>query len=514
MCEYAHAMGNSVGNFQDYWDVIENYDQLQGGFIWEWVDQGLLKTDEKGNQFWAYGGDYGPQNLRHDGNFCINGLVFPDRKPHPHFWEVKKVYQYISAKPVDLEKGVIEVKNKYHFTNLDQFKGYWTLSGDDRVLSEGELPRLKLAPQQAKEIRLGLPKLSPEPGVEYFLEVRFNAKDGHPLYSDGEEVAWDQFKLPNTSPAVGIEEKRIAMTRVDKSDKEIVVKGEDFSVRFDAKTGSLTSMVFKGKELLVSSPRPNFWRAPIDNDFGNQMPKRMGLWRDAGNRLMVNSVYFRQNSNRDCMIEIEATIPPTGSRYFMEYTVFGNGDIIVENRFVPGRSGLPDLPRFGMTLALKGEFDNMEWYGRGPHESYWDRKTSAAVGVYSGKAIDQYHPYIRPQENGNKTDVRWVALTNDEGTGLLAVGDPLLSVSAYPFLIEDFDPGDEKKFRHTSDLKVRDLITLNLDLKQMGVGGDTSWGAVVHEEYTLPTREYSYRIRLRPFSKDEYDPMKLSKMPF
>ncbi|MCP4725056.1 MAG: beta-galactosidase, partial [bacterium] len=264
---------------------------------------------------------------------------------------------------------------------------------------------------------------------------------------------------------------------------------------------------------ILSGPEPNFWRAPNDNDFGNDMPERQGIWKEAGNNRTIEKIDWRQDSNRDVHIEITAGLPGD-SKLFMEYSIVGSGDIIITSRFVPGKTDLPNLPRFGMKMTLPREFENMEWYGRGQHETYWDRKTGAKVGVYSGKVKDQYHPYVRPQENGNKTDVRWTALTNNRGIGVLAVGSELLSVSAHHFTIDDFDPGPEKLDRHTYDLKERDLVTLNIDHKQMGVGGDTSWGARPHPEYSLPAKEYVYKFRLRAFSINDNNPMQLSKYKF
>ena len=282
----------------------------------------------------------------------------------------------------------------------------------------------------------------------------------------------------------------------------------------DRQRGQLTSLVYEGVEVLRTGPAPNFWRAPTDNDYGNDMPQRLGVWRSAGPDRVVEDVSYRQNSDRDVVIDIVARLNPGGSRLATSYHVYGSGDIIVTQTLTLGRPGLPDLPRFGMTLTMPAEFDTMTWFGRGPHETYWDRKSGARVGVYRGNVIDQYTPYIRPQENGNKTDVRWVALTNRAGFRLLAVGMPVLDVSAYPFLNEDFDAGDAKRQRHTTDVKRRELVTLNLDYKQMGVGGDTSWGARTHPEYTLPAKEYHYRYRLRPFLPTDPPPMTLSKEKF
>jgi beta-galactosidase len=288
------------------------------------------------------------------------------------------------------------------------------------------------------------------------------------------------------------------------------IAGDRFEVGFDLSTGELDRLVYEGVSILASGLAPNFWRAPTDNDYGNDMPERLGLWRDAARSRRIEDVSWRQNSDRDVVVEVAASLPGD-SRLFTRYDVFGSADVIVELRFVPGRAGLPDLPRFGATLALREDFENVSWFGRGPHESYWDRKSGARVGLYRAKASELYHPYVRPQENGNRSDVRFVALENEASVGLLAVGLPLLDVTAWPFANEDFDEGPVKRGRHTTDVSKRDFVTVNLDYKQMGVGGDTSWGARTHPEYTLPAKEYSYRFRLRPFSRTDGGPAMLAK---
>jgi beta-galactosidase len=514
MCEYAHAMGNSVGNLQDYWDVIYKYKHLQGGFIWDWVDQGLYEKNENGEEFWAYGGDFAAEGELSDANFCINGLVFPDRKLHPHLWEVKKVYQYIQVKPIDLKQGRIEICNRYDFTNLNEFDILWIIMGDDEKITEGTLHPLDIAPHESAVISLPLPEIHPQPGVEYFFNMSFLTREATPIIAKGHEVAWEQFKLPYCKPAASVDFSKLAELNLSEKEGFAYIKGQNFAITIDKETGEITSFVYEGTEFIKSGPVPNFWRAPTDNDFGNGMPQRCRVWRGAGENKEVHNVEIKQINAQQIQIDIDATIPAGDSKYYTTYTIYGSGDLIIKNRFVPGSSNLPEIPRFGMTMILPAEFDKISWYGRGPHENYWDRKTGAAIGTYKGTVMEQYHPYIRPQENGNKTDVRWVALTNDKGMGLLAVGMPLLSISAHHFLNEDFDPGLKKQQRHTYHLKKRDLVTLNIDYKQMGVGGDDSWGARPHEEYTLPAKEYSYVFRLCPFSKKDGTPMELSKQEF
>jgi len=516
LCEYTHAMGNSVGNLQDYWDYFDKHRELQGGFIWDWVDQGLLKKNEEGEEFWAYGGDFGPPGTLSDKNFCINGLVFPDRKFHPHIWEVKKVYQYIKVKPLDLKAGKVKILNTYDFTDFNVFETKWTVMGDEDEVARGKLPRMDISPRHSQEVTLPLSKIEPEPGKEYFLKLSFTLSEQTSLLPKGHEVAWEQFQLPLSQPVPDIDRKKLPKLSLQKRERLIEIKGKNFTISFDESTGMLSSYVFENTEIIQCGPVPNFWRAPTDNDFGWDMPKRLKVWKEAGAGRRVVKFTANSVSSREIRVDVVSMIPAGDSEYFTSYRIFGSGDIIVTSRFVPGNTELPEMARFGMIMTLPVEFENIIWNGRGPHENYWDRKTGSPVGVYSGKVMDLYHPYIRPQENGNRTDVRWVALINDKGIGLLAVGRPLLSISAHHFIDEDFDPGLEKRQRHTFHLKKRDLVTLKLDYKQMGVGGDTSWGdrARPHPEYRLPVKEYSYSFRLRPFSEKEGTPMSLSKQKF
>ncbi len=501
LCEYAHAMGNSVGNLQDYWDLIYAHDQLQGGFIWDWVDQGLWKSGPNGERYWAYGGDFGPPGTASAGNFCINGLVFPDRTPHPSLWEVKKVYQPVSVRPVDLASGRIEVINRHDFLDLRHLDLHWSTTANGEPLASGVESGLAVAPHESAVVTLPLPSINPEPGVEYHVTASFRQRDATDLVPPGHEVAWDQMALPYRVPEQAVDASRVAKLWPTQTDDTYRVDGDTFSVTFSRSRGDIVSLTHGGTELIRTGPAPHFWRAPTDNDFGNDMPTRLGIWRDAGRDRRIDKVSIRQNSDRDVIVEVEATLPAGDSKFFTTYQVFGSGDILVSNRFEPEHLGLPDLPRLGMRMSLPAEFERIRWFGRGPHETYWDRKTGAALGLYEGTVIDQFHPYIRPQENGNKTDVRWLALTNAEGIGLLVEGMEPLNVNAQHFAMEDFDPGGPAKAqRHTIDVRRRDRVTLDIDHRHMGVGGDTSWGAVVHEQYRIPAREYAYTFRLRPFS--------------
>lgn len=501
LCEYAHAMGNSVGNLQDYWDAIETYDELQGGFIWDWVDQGLLETSADGEDYFAYGGDYPHGLVKNDSNFCINGLVQADRDLNPHIWEVKKVYQYIKIKPLDIENGELAIHNKYDFINLDQFEIRWNVMTNGEVISRGILPSMDVEPHQTKEFKLPNFKISKKPNTEYFLTVSAHTKNNTDLIELGHEVAWDQFALSQIRLTEMTEEEQFAPLIFSESDSLYLVESTKSSVSFSKTTGMMNLLNIGEAEILKRGLEPDFWRAPVDNDLGNGMPARSGVWHFAGTNQELQQLRVIKNESNVIIIEaIFHLLDANNSEYTTTYTLLDNGDVHVQNTFVP-QGNLPDLPRFGMSMVLNPAFDQFEWFGKGPFESYLDKNTGAKIDHYRGTVWDQYHPYVRPQEFGNKSEVRWASLTNEEGIGLIIIGDSLLNIRAMNLEQEDIDyfPRPSPN-RHTTDIKKKELVTLNIDHKQMGVGGDTSWGRRVHDEYTIPAKTYSYGFTIRPIN--------------
>jgi beta-galactosidase len=439
-----------------------------------------------------------------------DGLMLPDRTPHPHAFEVKKVYQYVKVEPIDWAEGRFRVTNRYDFLPLSGIQLRWTLEADGRVINQDLLPRLDLPPRSSGEVRIALPATDSD--AELFVTFSARTAAATPLMDAGFEVAWDQWAVPRRSPPpLRPVLASTHMLELTDTRAEAIVRGQNFSVTFDKAAGTMRSLVYGGVELIKSGPAPDFWRAPTDNDLGNKMPERLAMWRRAGPDRMISSVTADALSSTVVRVTVEAVLPAGDSPYTTRYTVHATGDIIVENVFMPGKPDLPELPRFGMKLTMPAAFATMTWFGRGPQESYWDRQTSAAVGPYSGLVAEQYHPYVRPQEFGNKTDVRWVALTNRDGIGLLAVGMPLISATATHVPVEIYDGARDGTQRHTTDMFARDLVVFNIDWTQMGVGGDTSWGAKTHAEYTLPSQPYSYTFRLRPFSMKDTSPGALSK---
>ena len=525
-CEYAHAMGNSVGNLQDYWDVIEKYDVLQGGFIWDWVDQGLLTTNQNGEEYWAYGGDFGPDTVPSDGNFCNNGLVNPDRAVKPHLLEVKKVYQYIGFKAVDLKNGSISIQNKYAFINLSEFDFVWEVIGDGLLIANGKLPEMNLAPGETKQVSIEY-SVEPQAGVEYFLTLKAKLKNKKGLLDAGTELAAEQFELPVFVSQPKVNTSKLAEVEMTEDDEKVVVNGEGFSIVFDKKGGIVSSFKNGETELLTSGPIPNFWRAPIDNDFGNNLHKRSRVWRKAGENRKVAKVETSKIGNSIVTVLFLFELTDENNEkiadYKSDYTIYGSGDVVVENHFKMTKDELPEIVRMGMNLVMPRSFDQMSWLGRGPQESYWDRKTAAFVGLYKGSVADQYWAYLRPQENGNKTDVRWMSITDANGNGLLFSGMPLLEVSAHHNIMEDFESPERTDGRqvegvpvvnrHTTDVKPRDLTSVNVDYKQMGVGGDNSWGAWTHDQYRLTEKEYSYSFRMKAISNGD-NAAELAKIKF
>ncbi|WNZ10032.1 glycoside hydrolase family 2 TIM barrel-domain containing protein [Streptomyces sp. 11x1] len=495
-----------------------------------WFDAATVKVGErkregfaKERSFFAYGGDWGDNP--NDGAFVADGIVTADRGHTGKAAEIKRVYQAIHATPatdaLTSASRAVTLTNEYLFTNLREFDGSWTLVADGRKIQQGRLTRTQLdvAPLSAKDITVPfrLPS-SPAPGTEYFLELSFTTRERTPWAKSGFEVARQQLPVDAGSPAV----TPVPLTAVPKltykdGPDEITVTGKGvkgspaFSVTIDRQSGTLTSYKAVGTRLLTSGPIPNFWRAPTDNDHGNGQHIRNQTWRDAGTNRKVTDVTVRPlGAGRAVEIKVTGTLPTTvESAYTTTYTVFGNGEIKVDNTLRPGAASLPYIPEVGTILHLPRRLDRLHYYGRGPEENHWDRNNGTDVGLYSGTVAEQWSGYIRPQENGNKTDVRWAALTDRDGEGLLIAGDSLLEVNASHFTPEDLSTG----LRHDYHLTPRDTVVLRVNHRQMGVGGDNSWGAHTHDEYKLfANRDYAYTYRLRPLT-DVHLATKLSRRP-
>jgi len=505
MCEYAHSMGNSTGNLKEYWEVIHKYKRLCGGFIWDWVDQGIKRRTKDGREYWAYGGDFGDEP--NDGNFCINGLVWPNREPQPAMWECKKIQQPVDVEAVDLAKGRIRIINKYDFTDLSILDILWELSEDGKIIQQGMLPKLRTPPGKKRVVTVPFTMPELKPGGEYWLTIRFKLSKDMIWAKKGHEVGWVQFKMPfEAPPRPIIKVKEMPTLQFEESESDIIIFGSDFKIFFNKKTGRISSFILKGLELIKKGPQLNVWRAPTDND----APRLARKWCEAGlDRLEheVKEVKVERLAPQLINVKVESLLKTSELqerfRCIYTYEIYGSGDVIVKTDVTP-LADLPPLPRIGLQLTIPGDFNIFTWYGRGPHENYCDRKEGAPVGVYSGTVDEQYVPYIMPQENGNKMDVRWVSLTDSSGFGLLAVGMPLMEVSAHHYTTEDLT-----RAKHTYELKRRKDITLNLDYKQSGLGGG-SCGPDTLPKYLVKPEHVCFSVRLRPLSPEE-SAMEISK---
>ena len=505
MCEYAHAMGNAIGNLQEYWDAIETYPRLIGGCIWDWVDQGLRKytgetaADGSKEWFFAYGGDYGDRP--NDNNFCCNGVVTPDRAVTAKLLEVKKVYQYIGFELGDVtdDSVTLDLTNKYCFTDLDAFGLRWQLLEDGKVLKKGKAKLPSTAPGQSARLTLPVPQPKLNPGAEYFLNVSLERKARTLYAKSGHEVASEQFELPYAvaeGPTLDTEGLP-ALTLAEAGDS-ITVTGENVKAVFSHSSGTLSSLVYNGIEVLVEGqgPKLNLFRAPVDND--NWL--RRDLHRAGLNDLSYTVEDVSVEQVTPGIVRVRCTVDcagrsDNGVKHTATFTVFGNGAIDVSNQVRPYGS-LSVLPKLGVSLVLPQGFETLTWLGRGPHESYVDRKRSADVGLYSGIVAEQYERYVRPQDNGNKTDVRWAALTRRKGQGLLVVTDGTYSISAHHNTAADYDEA-----RNIHRVVPRDEVYLCIDAAHTGLGG-ASCGPRPLNKYILNAEPMRFRYSLRPATKN------------
>jgi beta-galactosidase len=517
MCEYAHAMGNSTGNFQEYFDIIATSPHMQGGFIWDWVDQGLKATDDSGRDYWAYGGDIGGYQYTHDQNFCANGLITPDRKPHPGLYEVKKVYQDIlftrhsdeSQNPLNKEEiagqarndgMVITIENRFHYTDLKNYDFQWELLKNGGKITGGNLD-VSQTPLTKKDISIALPTITKEAGAEYFLNIFAYTKTATEMIPAGHEIAREQFAFPiNDYFAKNKPSSQSSIEVVKDDDRIIMLKAGEITVTFNKQNGNLDNYLCQNKRLLVSGIQPDFWRAPTDNDFGNHLPELTNVWKLAGQNKTMKSFTVDKKEN-EVVLTADYTLNDVSSPYVLKYIFTNNGTLKVHVSWKAGRKNLPELPRFGTQLRLSPEFETFTYYGRGPWENYSDRNTASFIGIYHSTVAEQSFDYIRPQENGNHTGVRWLTLTNTDGFGIKITGHQPLNVKAAHNPADDLDFGVPKKNAHPSDVTPQKDIFLNVDLLQRGLGGDDSWGALPHQPYRLLDDAYEYEYEISVMGK-------------
>ncbi|SDJ99376.1 glycoside hydrolase family 2 TIM barrel-domain containing protein [Sediminibacillus albus] len=515
MCEYEHAMGNSLGNIKEYWEIIDKYDNLQGGFIWDFVDQSVrlpvdggvdglpIKDDYQGETYFSYGGDWG--DYANDGIFLMNGLLNPDRTAQPEMFALKAVYQNVDVHAVDLAKNKISIQNENLFTNLKTFAGKWQLKEDDKVIQEGTINQ-DIAGNSSKEVTLPLeqPENTKE-GAEYWLNISYTLAEDTAWAEKGYEVANAQLKIPyETPPSPEFAAENMPELDVEDGEARIEVTGDLFSLTFNKAEGTITSFKQNGQELVKSGPKPNFWRARNDNDLMNGMLARNESWQHAGENMDVTDVQVRAISDSVVHVQVTASLPTTGESFYrVGYFIYGSGEVVVRSTVKPS-TAMSEIPAVGMELTLPGQYDNIRYYGRGPFENYWDRKDGANVGVYQSTVEEQFFNYPRPQETGNKTDVRWLTLTGDDGNGLLVGGLPQFEFSALHYTENDLEQAG-----HPFELNKLEDIVLTINHKQMGVWN--SWGGTALPEYMLYTdQSYSYTYMLRPITDGE-SAMELSK---
>jgi beta-galactosidase/evolved beta-galactosidase subunit alpha len=504
-------MGNGPGGLVDYWETFYKYPRLQGGFIWEWIDHGIARKAPDGREYYAYGGDFGDQP--HDGNFVIDGLVFPDRTPSPGLTEYKKVIEPVKVEAQNLATGRVTITNRYDFIGLDHLHLAWSVTADGAVLESGRMVSPDIAPGTSAVVRIPFhTPTAPQPGTDTWLNLSFTLATPA-LWADiGHEVAWAQFKLPVETASITLPVRSMPPLQVEDTARRITITGLDFSLGFDRIRGRITQWTYQGTDLMTEGPRLNFWRALIDNERKSGGGKIGAEWVTAGIHWLqhrIESVDVTRLCDQAVAVRIVSRIaPPVHARAFLceiTYTLYGSGDIRMEAHGKPVGEWPSTLPRIGLQMTLPGTLNQVAWYGRGPGESYIDSKSANRFGLWTAGIDQLFTDYVYPQENGNRTDVRWVSLTDARGLGLLAVGEPDLNFSAHRFTTDDLH-----RATHTVDLRPRESITLNLDWRHQGLGSG-SCGPITFPHHQLKTGEFRFAIRLRPFSVDGAGAMALSK---
>ncbi|MFT3903759.1 MAG: glycoside hydrolase family 2 TIM barrel-domain containing protein [Niabella sp.] len=496
MSEYAHIMGNSLGNFKEYWDAIENTVGTQGGYIWEWIDQSI-DTVKNGKRIMAYGGDFplsGPvdENFS-DNDFCVKGVVTAYRNLTPMAVEIKKVHQYIKSQYTGANE--VNVTNTYFFKNLDNIKLQWSLMEDGKVIEKGVIDKLNIAPQQSEHISIPVKKAT-KAGKEYFLNLSYLLKTAEPFLEKDYEIAYEQFAYSGKAMPYNHTVGKGNIT-VKEQNSELTFAGKNFAVIFDKAKGILSRYTVNGLTLIEDGLQPAFYRAPTDNDIGAGLNTSLRDWRDIYSKGEAPS-FSTSETNGGHQVTITKNLTGGKGITRQTYTIYNDGSIKVENAFTIA-TGVRTVMRIGNDLQVNKQLDRIQWYGRGPWENYWDRKTASNIGLYAQGLNQQYFSYARPQESGNKTDVRWISLSNTKGKGIrFEFADSLLSVSALPYSLDDLDPEAEKRQYHSGELVPRNSIYMHVDLLQLGMQGIDSWGSMPLKEYWITPDNYQYSYWIRP----------------
>ena len=548
--EYAHAMGNSTGNLWGQWQAIYKYPNLQGGYIWDWVDQGILQKDKNGREYWAYGGDFGV-NAPSDGNFLCNGLVNPDRAPHPAMAEVKYVHQNVGFEAIDAASGKFRITNRFYFTNLKKYQVHYSVVANNKTIKSGKVS-LDIAPQASKEFTVPVSGLKAQAGTEYFVNFHVTTVEPEPLIPAGHEIAYDQFQLPVQAKKNIYKANGPALKTAAQGD-ELIASSSKVNFVFNKKSGLVTSYKVDGTEYFKDGfgIQPNFWRAPTDNDYGNGAPKRLQVWKQSSKNFKVTDAAISME-NKVASLKVTYLLA-AGNLYIVTYKIYPSGAVNVNAKFTstdmqaaetevseatrmatftPGSDAARkaasklEVPRIGVRFRLPAKMNNVQYFGRGPEENYIDRNHGTLVGMYKTTADQMYFNYVRPQENGHRSETRWMALSPDKGNGLAIVADSLIGFNALRNSIEDFDSEealphpyqwnnftpeevanhDEKAARnvlrrmhHVNDITPQDFVEVCVDMKQQGVGGYDSWGARPEPMHQIPAnREYNWGFTLVP----------------
>ena len=501
-CEYAHAMGNSQGGFKEYWDLIRKYPNLQGGFIWDFVDQSVRWKGKNGVEIYAYGGDFNRFDAS-DNNFCDNGLISPDRNPNPHMHEVGYFYQNIWTTPADLSKGEVNVYNENFFRDLSAYYMEWEVLKGGKVIRSGRVDNLNVAPQQTAKIKLDLGKTCQ--CTEWLLNVSYKLKNREGLLAAGHTVAKDQLTLnPYKAPAMdlkNVETTNVAIVTpqiIDNQQNYLIVKGENFTIEFNKRNGYLSKYDVNGLEMIKEGAAltPNFWRAPTDNDFGAGLQRRFGAWKNPGLKLVRLASTTVDNQ---VQITAEYDMKAVSAKLYLDYVINNQGAIKITQKMTADKNAkVSPMFRFGMQMQMPKNFNTIEFYGRGPVENYSDRNHSTDLGIYRQSVDEQFYSYIRPQETGNKTDIRWWKQLNAGGNGVKIVAEAPFSASALHYTIESLDDGAQKDQRHSPEVKKANLTNLCIDKAQMGLGCVNSWGTIALPKYQLPYGDYEFTFILSP----------------
>lgn len=549
--EYSHAMGNSNGNLDLQWQAIYKYPNLQGGYIWDWIDQGIEEFDEKGNKYWAYGGDYGEDEAS-DGNFLVNGIVNPDRNPHPAMQEVKYVHQNFGFSEEDGANGKYAVQNRYYFTNSDNYKLTFSILENGKSILEREIS-MKLNPQESMEIELPLSEVPFKDDSEYLVNFDVYTKNKTAVLPEGFLVAYDQFELAEAKNKRAYQAADSGNKKIDENNNVVKITFGKAKLEFDKNKGMLSSYKFGNKEFFTGDfgIQPNFWRGPNDNDYGNGMPQRLQVWKQASKNFTVTDVETQDNGDH---IALKTTyLLPAGNLYVVEYKLHADGVLKVDVEFTSTSMEAEEIdvseatematfspemkraredaaklevPRIGVRFRMPVAMNQVTYYGNGPDENYIDRQSGARLGIYHTTAEEMYYPYVRPQENGHRTFTRWLSLTNGKSDGLLIVADNTIGFNALRNAVEDFDSeentdrpyqfnnfssemraenSDEKaknrlrRQTHINDVQPRNFVEVNVDMKQMGVAGYNSWGDRPLPQHTIPSdQNYKWGFTLVP----------------